>query len=340
MNEDPAPLSSPPDPGFKDRRKALMAFGILEIVFGALATLMILLVVIGGIMAAQAAPGAMPLRRVLPSVLFYALAGAALVAAGIGSCEARRWGRALSLIIAWIWLLIGLVTAAFMIFFLPSILKGSQQQGQGMPEAILTMIMLVSLGVVLVMFVAAPGILVCFFQGRHVKATCEAVNPEPCWTDACPLPVLGLSLCLGFGAFSMLLVPLSANGVLPVFGRILSGPLGGVCCVALAILLGAVAWGIYRLRPTSWRLAVGLICLGTASAFITFSQIDLPSLYRLMGYPRQQVELMSQYPFMQGHRMAYLSLVGGAVMLAYLLFVRRFFRRNDPASAEEGRQAG
>lgn len=41
--------------------------------------------------------------------------------------------------------------------------------------------------------------------------------------------------------------------------------------------------------------------------------------------------MMSQHPFVQSHWLAYLSLASAAVMLAYPLFVRRYFRQPTEA---------
>jgi hypothetical protein len=334
MNEPPISPMPPAAPDFKDRRSGLKVFGVLQILFGFLAGLMVPLMLLGQIMAARLTQDAVPLRQTLQGMVVYLVIAAALVWVGIGSFRARRWSRALSLIISWSWLLTGVVTLVSMIFFLPSVLNAAQQPGQPMPEVMQMIVKLTMLAFIGFFFIAVPTGFVCFFQSRHVKATCEARDPVPDWTDACPLPVLALSLWLGFGALALLVMPVSANGVLPVFGQLISGPGGWLGCVVLAGVLGYSAWAIYRLRMAGWWSAVGFACLASASGFVTFSRVDLMDLYRLMGYGERQIEMMKQYPFMQGHWMAYLSLAGTAVMLAYLLFVRRYFRHQAEAVSQ------
>ena len=334
MNED-APFPAPPvAPEFKDHRLGLKVFGVLEILCGALAGLMIPLMVLGQIMASRVTQDPMRLGQVLNGVVLYGLIAAALIWVGIGSFQARRWARALSLIISWSWLLTGVVTLVSMIFFLPTLFKASQQQGQQMPEMAQMIMKFVMLAVIGLFFIVVPAIFVGFFQSRHVRATCEARDPVPCWTDACPLPLLALCLWLGFGAFSVLLMPVSANGVLPVFGQLISGPVGWLGCVALAGVLGYSAWAMYRLRKAGWWSAVGFLGLASVSGFVTFSRVDLLEMYRLMGYGERHLEMMRQFPFAQGHWMAYLSLVGAAIMLAYLLFVRRYFHERTEVGSE------
>jgi len=334
MLEDALLPTDPIPPDFKDRRTGLKVFGVLEILCGAFAALMVPLVIIGQIMASRMTEDAMPLRQMANGVFFYVVIAVTFVWVGIGSIQARRWARALSLIIAWSWLVIGVVTLGFMIAFLPSILKASQQQGTAMPEEVQMAVKLVVLVVLGVIFVLVPGIFASFYQSRHVKATCEANDPVARWTDSCPLPLLALCLWLGFGAITALLMPVSTNGVLPVFGQFISGPVGWVVCVMLAGMLGYSAWAMYRIQKTGWWIAFAIMCLGSVSGFVTLSRIDILEMYRLMGYGERQIEMMKSYSFMQGHGMANLSLVSAVVMLAYVLFVRRYFRQQGGTVAE------
>ncbi len=336
MNEQPLPPEPEAVPEFKDRRAALKVFGVLELLCGALAALMIPFMLLGQYMAARFNPEAMPLRQMVQGAVFYAVVAVAFVWVGIGSLQARRWGRALSLILSWSWLLVGVVSLAFMIWLLPGVLNASQAQGGPMPDEVRLVVMVVALGVVGFFFIAVPAVFVGFYQSRHVKATCEAFDPEPRWTEACPLPVLALSLWLGLGALTLLLMPVSANGTLPVFGRLISGPAGWLGCVVLAGVLGWSAWALYRLQQAGWWVALVLGCLGAVSNFLTFSRVDLFTMYRTMGYPERQIEMMRQSGFMQGSWMICLSVGSAVCMLAYLLFIGRYLRARPEGRKAEG----
>ncbi len=305
----------------------LKVFGVLEILCGALAALMIPLMLLAQFLASRFNPDAAPLRQMVQGAVSYAVLAAAFVLVGIGSLQARRWGRALSLILSWSWLLTGLAGLGYAIWLLPAILSAPQAQGAAIPAQMQVVILLVAVGVIGLFLIAVPIVFVCFYQSRHVKATCEAFDPVPRWTDACPLPVLALSLWLGFGALALLLSPLSVNGVLPVFGRLVPGLLGCLGYLAVGGVCGWLAWSLYRLRWTGWWVAVALTCLGAASNFITFSRVDLVEMYRLMGYPEQQLDMMRQTGLMQGNWVAYVAAGGAALMLGFLLFVGRYFRR-------------
>ena len=330
MNGSPIPPVVPLVPDFKDRRTGLIVFGILEIVLGALAALMIPLMILGQAMAARTNQEAMSARQLAPGMVSYLLISAVLIGVGIGSCKTRRWARALSLVLAWSWLAIGVLSIIMMAFFMPSIVKGSQPRGQQVPEAALLIGMLVAMVFMGILFIALPAVLVLFYRSPHVKATCEVRNPSPSWTDACPLPVLGMSLWLGFGAVGALAMPLSMHGVLPVFGKVLSGFAGSLCCVMLALLWGYCAWAVYRLRSAGWWIVLISLCIISVSAWMTFSRIDLAELYRVMGYSERQIDMVKHFSFLQGNRIAYWSVAWIVPMVGFLLFVKHYFR--SPAS--------
>src|SRR5215471_10227795 len=111
MNE-PNPMTPPvvdqPPPAHKDRSRALVVFGVFTILLGACAGLMTPLMLLGHFMNARNpdAP-ATGLAMLLPGLLMYAGLAVALIWLGIGSMRARRWARALLLILAWSWLVMG-----------------------------------------------------------------------------------------------------------------------------------------------------------------------------------------------------------------------------------------
>ncbi len=326
MNGTPVVPPAPAGLEFKDRRTGLIAVGIVEILFGGLAALMIPLMVLGQVMAAQTTAQSLSMQQTILASTFYALAAAVLIGLGIGSCMARRWARALSLIVAWSWLVFGVVGMVAMAFVLPDILHAQQPQGQPLPESARLAAMLISLFFMGILFVAVPLVLVFFYSSRHVKATCEARNPSPGWTDACPLPVLALSLWLGYGAVALLALPLSTNGVLPLFGRLFSGVGGWLVCVVLAAVWAYCAWAVYGLRLSGWWVVLVSLCVIAASSWVTFTRIDLAEMYRAMGYPEQQIDMMKQVSLFQGERMAYVAVAAAVPMLGYVLFIRRYFR--------------
>jgi hypothetical protein len=322
MNE---PLPTPAVPPFKDRRAGLIALGILEILLGAGCALMIPLMVFGQLMAANMSGAPPSLRMIIPAALIYVVLAVTLIWLGIGSIKCRRWARGLLLILSWSWLAVGIISVAAMVFLLPRILSAGNPGGPGMPPGAVVAVMVVSLVVLGVLFVAVPAVMVLFYRSGHVQATCEARDPVARWTDASPLPVLAVTCWLWFGGATMLLMPLGYNGVLPCFGTLLSGVLGGLVCVALAALWFWLGWMFYKVRPAGWWILVGVMLLLILSNVLTFTRVDLMEMYQQMGYPEAQIEMIRKQGWLTNSTMLWWSVAAMVPILGYLLWVRRFF---------------
>jgi hypothetical protein len=134
-------------PAFKDRSTGLVIFGILTILMGCLAGLMILLMLVGMVAAAKTQNPPPPASTLVWVVLIYGGLAVALIWLGIGSIMARRWARALLLIFSWVWLLMGIISMISMGFFLPKMLENAPATNgpPAMPTAAIT-------GVIVVMF--------------------------------------------------------------------------------------------------------------------------------------------------------------------------------------------
>ena len=312
-----------------------MVFGIILILLGGMAAMLVPLMVFGQIMAGETNQEAVSVWAIIPGAVFYSLAAVVLASLGFGSIKARRWARPLILVVAWSWLFLGVVSMAFMAWFFPKMLQAPTPAGTPTPEGVKVVVLIVTFGFLAFMFLLVPGVLIYFYQSPHVKATCDARDPVPRWTDACPLPVLGMSLWMGFSALMMLTMPLSANGVLPLFGVLISGWLGTLGYMVLATLWAYAAWGIYRLHVGSWWLALITFCLAGASAATTFLNVDFAQMYRLMGYSEKQIEMVQQYSFGQGNMTVVMSLVGAVPVVLYLLFVKKYFRPPPPAKIDQ-----
>jgi MFS family permease len=324
MNQ-PPPV--PPTADFKDRHGGLIGFGILVIIIGCLCALFVPLMILGQTMSARTTGTASGLRTMLPAVMMYAALAVVFIWLGIGSTMARRWARALLLILAWVWLLTGVFMEFVMAVFLPKVFAHMPSGGQPMPDAAKVVAIIFALGFTAVMFVILPGLLVLFYRSPHVKATCETRDPVTRWTDACPLPVLALSLFLAYGALWMVVMLFVYHAVMPFFGCLLSGLPGGILILAIIALWVYCAWAIYHLKAAGWWIA--LIAFGAilVSAVLTFARIDLMDMYRLMGYPEQQIEQLQRFTYFTGRNMLVLMSMSSLPFLGFLLYVKKYFRR-------------
>src|SRR5262249_2782346 len=135
---------------------------------------------------------------------------------------------------------------------------------------------------------------VFFYSSRHVKATCEARDPVPRWTDACPLPVLTMSLWLGFGAPPLALMPVAYHGVVPCFGIFLIGAPGGLIYLLMAAIWAWSAWRLYHLDVRAWWLMLLVLVLFAVSSVVTYTHHDILEVYRLMGFPDAQIQQLQK----------------------------------------------
>lgn len=315
---------------YKNRKAGLMLFGILQIILGAFCALFVPLMALAAFAGNMTGQSETNAAAMLPSIIIYVLAAVWFISMGVGSIKGRRWARAIILISASIWLVCGVLTMVFMLFIASDMF--SQVGGQGELPAemvrIVQVIMFVFMGVV---YVALPGGLVLFYKSPHVKATCDHLNPAPCWTDRCPLPVLGLSYMAVMWLFC---APMMAayNFAVPLCGSIVSGWVGAAVMIAAILLLAYIAWGSYQLSVKAWWCALVLTLLWVASTAFTFTRITLIDYYEAMNFPEEQLEMMKQYSFMQPPVMIIMVACWGIVFIAYLLYIKKFFA---PSKSEE-----
>ena len=318
--------------GFKDRRTGLMVFGILVIVMGCLLALMAPLMLLSQLMAGRV-PGVepTPLRLLLPAVGMYLGLAVAFIWLGIGSTMCRRWARALLLIISWLWLLGGLVGIVVMAFMLPQIfagaIPGTPPGTPAMPAAARMVITLFTLATCSVIYIIIPGALVFFYRSPHVKATCETRDPVPRWTDACPLPVLAVSLMLGMGAAMMLLLIGAYHSVVPCFGRYLSG---APAAALLLVTMVAYAWGAracYKLNVAGWWVAILGYGLWMLSAGVTFVRVGILPMYEIMDFPKTQLDVMRQMGFLNSPWFMILMLAFWLPFFGFVVYTKKFYKK-------------
>ena len=314
----------------KDRSTGLILFGVMTVLLGCLAGLFVPLMLFGQAAAAKATQTPTNLATILPGISVYGGLAVALIWLGIGSIQARRLARALLLIFSWSWLVMGIFMMIAMAFIMPKVMANLSASGTpghpAMPQAAITGMIVGMLLFFGVFFVLCPAVWTFFYNSRHVKATCETRDPVTRWTDACPLPVLGLCLWLLFSVPMMLLMPLVGRGVMPFFGQFLSGVPGSLFCLAIAALWTYAAWLLYQLKPQGWWLILTAMIMFMASSLVTFARHDMLEMYQLMGYPQAQIDQIQKTGLLTGNRMTWLMSFSMLPFLGYLLFVKKYFR--------------
>jgi hypothetical protein len=316
---------------YKDRSAGLVVFGILTILLGCLAGLFVPLMLFGAAASAKATGAPAPFSTLLPAASIYGILAVALVWLGIGSIMARRWARALMLVFSWAWLIIGVLSLLFLAFMMPQMMANvpaTASPGQtASPSTIKTIVMIVTFLVLGVLFVILPAIWTFFYNSRHVKATCEARDPVTRWTDACPLPVLGLCLFMMVSVPMMLIMAFAGHAVVPFFGVFLLGAPGALFWLGMAAFWCYACWSLYKLEQQGWWLLLIASCVWMVSSLLTFARHDMMELYRLMDYSEAQMELMRRTGFLSGSGMKWMIWLCMLPFLGYLLFIKKYLRR-------------
>jgi hypothetical protein len=332
--DDPAIV---PATQFKNRKIGLNIFGLITLLAGCCCALFVPLAIIGLQVAAKSPNPPRAPQSIIPIVALYGTLAVILVWLGIGSILARRWARALLVISSWSLFIIGIVTVVVVVLMTPRLAELAQaSQSTAQPklsDGAKTAMMFVSAAMLTVIMVILPLVWALFYGGKNVKATCEAINPAPAWTDRCPLPVLAMSLWLFFSAVTTLLVP-AYNSAAPFFGLLLSrAPTVGFY-LCLAVVWGYGGWRMYLLDARGWWIVVATYVIFTVSNLITYWLHNPEEMYSRMQYSPAQIDQIRRIGFMDAHTMIWSSLLT-LPSLAYLLYLRKFFKREQRVVAAE-----
>lgn len=306
--------------GFKDRKGWLVFFGIVEIIIG-----VVCLLFLGAMLLASskvaARTASMPLQGLISAMFMYGLSALFFIVIGIGSILARRWARAIMVMVSALWFVFGTVGIIMMFSLLPRIFSGPAMNGEQLQPGIVVVVKAIIVVISVVLFFIVPGVLFLFYRSPNVKATCEKRDTKRRWTDR-PLLVLSLSLVSGFIALSMA-VTLFSN-VVPFFGIILTGIPAMIYKVTFGAVAAWSAWHLYHQRMLGWLAIMGLSVLGLLSWAVTVMRGGLLEMYRVSGMTQEQLQQMSAVNELQNSPTYWLALfVSAVVWFGYLWLVRK-----------------
>ena len=189
---------------------------------------------------------------------------------------------------------------------------------------------IVGVGCAGIFLVLLPAVLLWFYKDEKVRTTLEFYDPNPRWTDRCPIPVLGLSIAAALAGFWM--IPAAATGVVMLFGVIVTGFAAYAAAAIMCGIFILAARLVYLQRPAGWWLVVGLILLFAISVTISWFTVDLHTLYAAMGTPDAQLDELVK--FTEDQRALWLGMTIVMTLLAfgYAVYVRRWFFPADARS--------
>ena len=314
----PPPVNSSVGP-YRDRRTALLIAGVLEILLGVGAWLIVGLMIFAASMVT--AQGAGSTGSMIPGLAVYGIAGLVFVMLGVGSIRARRWARALWLVVSSFWLIGGVLAAAVVALLMASV------------AGVESILLIAILSFFAVFMIGLPASLLAFYRSPHVKATCEAAAPEPCWTDGCPLPVLGAALWFASMTLTLPWMGWLYGGLYPFFGHFVRGAAGHGLWMVSGLLSGIATYGIYRRIHTLWLLGLVLVLGQGISATVTYAVVDPKELFAAMGIEGAALEQIERMGMIRPSYM--IGSVAAAIlpMVGLLLWARACFpkRSTEPA---------
>jgi len=327
--EIPALYTSAPE--YRDRSTGLIICGVVQIICGGLAALAVPFVLLSMLLSRKTLGIHQPVSHFVSSIAMYAFLAVTNVALGIGSIQARRWARALTLVTSWIWLVVGVLFTIFFIAVLPAAFALGMHQaaaahpgGPPLPLGVAAVILTFVIVLFAIFLIALPLAYVIFYSRQDVLDTCRHRDPVERWTDHIPTPVLAAVLLFGCGAGYYALISVSTP-IFPLFGRYLTGLPAALCGLATAMVDAVVAYLFFRLSVSGWWLAVGMWTLRLISASITFWRADLYGAYGKMGFGQSELQVIQSSPLFRSH--VFLWWAWGAMMLllGYLIWLKRFF---------------
>lgn len=312
-------------PDFKDRTAGLIVFGVVSILIGACCALLIPLMFLSVALSDSVAGGGVDSRSAWSASALYAVMAVAFVWLGIGSIRARRWACELLLSLSWIWLLTGICTLLICILVVPGVMR-ELGASEALPPELTLLVVLVTIGIVALLYVVLPGLFVLFYRSPNVAVTCRTRHPQPQWIDGCPRKLLTLMVVWVLAAVSVLMMP-AYNFIFPLFGIVLTGTAGAVLWALVLAACVALAVGTCRRAPWTWWSGVALTLATAVSSILTVLRYDVAEITAFMELPEDQVAMIAMVGMPNGWPMALINAIVWGSFLAYLMSLRRFFAK-------------
>ena len=123
------------------------------------------------------------------------------------------------------------------------------------------------------LYPVAPLLMLRFYQNEK---TADLLNREvdPLRLENIPLTSRVLCLLMGFFVLALYMM-LTLNGLVPVFGVMLSGLQGTAVIAGMIVLLSGLIWGLLRERRFAWWGSLALALLTTIKHGVTRFRITL-----------------------------------------------------------------
>ena len=344
MTGAPEPPVNPFTAAAQSRRGLLALFGLIEILIGAACFGLLCVMSILWLFASRLPPEQAPIlgtSNLILSVLLYAGSAAFFVVMGVGTIYARRWARAIMLIVSWPWLLNMVAFLIFLVVMLRPLMArlqdsaqavfpsaGSFPSGETLPQgAHVSPAMLVAIPLGLSLFLTIlPLAFIVFYTRPGVRHAFDTADTRPCWTDGRPLSVLAMTLVIWLGAAGCLAGLF--YGVFAGFGVLLSGAPAVAANLAVAAATAWLGYALYRMTIGGWWANLAFAVLFHLSWWITLSRIGLAGILGTVTIDPGRVQALRQTGLPALFESSWLVLLSAIVWIAALLSVKRHFRQD------------
>jgi len=296
----------------------LILFGILEIFIGIVVGLIACFAWLGVVVGTG--PGGPPPRMLAPIALLYFALAIGFTILGLGSIMARRWARALILVLSWLWLIIGVVSSIGTM----AMLRASEPLPWG-TAAQHAAVRHYEMGCVSVIFglflILLPLAFILFYGSPKVKATVEARDRVHRWTDDVPQPLLAFGVWMIGGAAGTLMFSFMYPS-LPLGPWTIRGAAVPAVMLAFFALMLFIGVGALKRKQTAWWAALAMFMIGAGWAVLFRTRTNIAAWCRDLGMDPYS-GLMNSL-FVDPWFYTWLA-VFWAAYLVFLLYLRRYF---------------
>jgi len=115
----------------------------------------------------------------------------------------------------------------------------------------------------------------------------------------------------------------------------ITGVRGWSALFLLGIVDIVIAINLFRLKTAAWWTAVAVVVFRTVSSAMTFARENPMQIYSGSGMTEEQLRVLRSNPMLQGHMMFWWTLVWTLVFLAYLVWLKRYFKTPEAPAQRE-----
>lgn len=292
---------------FKDKKKLLTFFGVLELLMGAI-ILTFLMMALFHLPSTTYLPAD---SKIIISSLTFLVMIMTFFALGVGSIRARRWARSLSLLFSWQALIMGVFVLLLFVVGLPEVLSHMAKSIQEDPNIVPLIEVLIIIFSALFLIVP-PGIFILVYQNSNVLKTVQKYDMKERWTDQCPLPLMILSLGFLFNAISPVTTIIQHGFKAPFFGMFVIGSPAIVLLLAKSAISIYLAIQIYKLNIRAWYYSLIFYLFEMISIFTTLLFGESMNQFRNRGVSFSKIMIM---------------MVGFSILyFVFIFYTKKFFK--------------